>query len=209
MIIGGGGHAKVVLDILLAAEQTVAGFCDPSWQVGDCIRGIPCLGDDSALPAVLASGVTDAIVALGNNGLRERVARQLRSAGFTLINAIHPSAQLSPTVKVGEGVAVMPNAVINADTLIGDNVIINTGATVDHDCRIGNATHIAPGTHLSGYVTIGERVLIGVGSAVGRGQQLFIGDDAVIGTGSVVVQDIPAQAIMVGNPARPLRPRQA
>jgi UDP-perosamine 4-acetyltransferase len=208
VVIGGGGHAKVILDILLASNHRVVGFCDPSWQIEQCIGNIPCLGDDSALPAVLASGVKEAIVALGSNALRAKVAQELSALGFTLINAIHPSAQLSPSVKIGKGIAIMPNAVVNADTTIGDNAIINTGATVDHDCRIGNATHIAPGVHLSGYVTVGDRVLIGVGSAVGRGQQLHIGDGAIIGTGSVVVHDVPPHSIMVGNPARPLKQQE-
>jgi UDP-perosamine 4-acetyltransferase len=208
VVIGGGGHAKVILDILLASNYRVIGFCDPSWQVGECIENIPCLGDDRVLPEVFASGATEAIVALGSNALRDKVAQQLHALGFTLINAIHPSAQISPSVKIGKGVAIMPNAVVNADTTIGDNAIINTGATVDHDCKIGNATHIAPGVHLSGYITVGERVLIGVGSAVGRGQHMHIGDDVVIGTGSVVVHDVPSHSIMVGNPARPLKQRK-
>lgn len=204
VVIGGGGHAKVVLDVLQAAGRDVVGFCDPSRKVGDLIGSIACVGDDDALPRILVSGVRSALVALGDNALRERVARQVSEIGFELVNAVHPSAQISPSVKLGRGIAIMPGVVINAATVIGDNAIINTSASVDHDCQIGSSTHIAPGTHLSGYVTVGQRVLIGVGCSIGRGQPLNIGDDAIVGAGSVVVHDVPPHSVVAGNPARSL-----
>lgn len=204
VVIGGGGHAKVVLDVLQAAGREVVGFCDPSRQVGEFLGSIPCVGDDDALPGILASGVRSAIVALGDNVLRDRVARQVREIGFELVNAVHPSAQISSSVVLGRGIAIMPGVVINAGSVIGDNAIINTSASIDHDCRVGLSTHIAPGAHLSGYVTVGDRVLIGVGCSIGRGKTLDIGEDAIVGTGSVVVHDVPPHSIVAGNPARPL-----
>jgi len=205
VVIGGGGHAKVVMDILHEAGWAIVGFCDPSQAAGEHIGGIPCLGDDSVLPDVLNSGIKHAIVALGDNCLRSRIAKQLCDMGFKLGNAIHPSAQISPSVVIGDGVAVMPAAVINAATIIGDNTIINTSATVDHDCKIGGGTHIAPGSHLSGFVTVGEQVLIGIGSIVGRGKPLIVGDGAIIGAGSVVIRDVKPKTVSVGNPARVIK----
>ena len=209
VVIGGGGHAKVVLDVLQAAGCDVVGFCDPSRRVGESIGTARCIGDDDALSGILASGVKSAIVALGDNTLRDRVARQITELGFELVNAVHPSAQISPSVTLGRGIAIMPGVVINADSIIGDNAIINTSASIDHDCKIGSSAHIAPGAHLSGYVIAGERVLIGVGCSIGRGKTLNIGDDAIIGTGSVVVHDVPPHSVVAGNPARPLAGNQA
>lgn len=204
VVIGGGGHAKVIIEILQAAGWSVKGFCDPSWPAGECFGDVPCLGDDSVLPEVFSKGVRHAIVALGDNNLRSRIAHKVCSQGFILGNAIHPSAQISPSVTLGRGIAIMAGAVINAATVIGDNSVINTGATVDHDCRIGQGTHIAPGSHLAGFVTVGERVLIGVGSVVGRGRPIFIGDGAIVGSGSVVIRDVPSSLTVVGNPASAL-----
>jgi UDP-perosamine 4-acetyltransferase len=202
VVIGGGGHAKVVIEVLLAAGWEVAGFTDAGTPAGRTFGTVPCLGGDAALPAVRAAGVETAIVALGDNALRARLAAAVRALGFTLGNAVHPRACLSPSVGLGSGIAVMAGAVINAATTIGDGSIVNTGATVDHDNRIGAFVHIAPGCHLAGYVTIGDGALIGVGSTVGRGRPLSIGAGAVAGSGSVVIHDVPAGATVFGNPAR-------
>jgi UDP-perosamine 4-acetyltransferase len=193
-----------VLDILLDRSENVAGYCDPSRAIGEIIVDTQCLGGDEALAELFEKGVRRAIVALGDNNLRSKIASRLRNEGFDLINAIHPSARLSRFAKLGSGIAVMAGAVVNADTVICDDVIVNTSTSVDHDCLIEVGAHIAPGSHLSGFVTIGKRVLIGVGSAIGRGQTLRIGDDSIIGTGSVVVHDVPPNSILAGNPARPI-----
>lgn len=204
VVIGGGGHARVVIEVLLAAGWQVVGYTDASGRPGDAFGAVPWLGDDAALASVREAGVAHAIVALGDNALRGRLAERAAALGFRLANAIHPSAQISPSVVLGQGIAVMAQAAVNAATAIGDNSIINTGATVDHDNRIGRSVHIAPGSHLAGYVTVEDRVLIGVGSVVGRGRPLRIGEGAVVGSGSVVFTDVPPGVTVVGNPARPL-----
>jgi UDP-perosamine 4-acetyltransferase len=210
VVVGGGGHARVVMEVLLAAGWRVAGFTDPG-GAGRSFGEIPCLGDDSALPS-LAGQVRYAIAALGDNALRGRLAERAVELGFELANAIHPSAQISPSVTLGRGIAVMANAVLNAGTTVLDDSIINTAATVDHDCRIGRNVHIAPGCHLAGYVTVEDGALVGVGSIVGRGRPVLVGAAAVVGSGSVVIRDVPPFTTVAGNPARPLRtgaaPRQ-
>ncbi len=203
VVLGGGGHARVVIEILLVAGWQVVGFTDGQRR-GEVWCSVPCLGDDSELPAVRAAGVARAIVAVGENALRGRLAQQATAAGFRLANAIHPGAHLSPTVSLGSGIAIMAGVVLNAGVVVRDNAIVNTGATVDHDCQLGAQVHVAPGCHLAGSVVVEEGALIGVGAVVGRGRRLVIGERAVVGAGSVVIRDVPAGSTVVGNPARPL-----
>lgn len=203
VVVGGGGHSRVVVEVLLAAGWRVAGYTDPG-GAGGSFGGVPCLGDDGVLPS-LTGTVRYAIIALGDNALRSRLARRVEAMGFELGNAIHPTAVVSPSVILGRGIAIMANAVLNAGTVVLDDSIINTAATVDHDCRIGRDVHIAPGSHLAGYVTVGDGALVGVGSVVGRGRPVQVGDWAVAGSGSVIVHDVPPGITVVGNPARPLR----
>ena len=206
VVVGGGGHAKVVLDVLQAEGWRVAGYTDSQAAAGDGIGDVLCLGTDAVLPELRASGVRRAIVALGDNELRDRLAKEVVALGFTLGNAVHPSAQISPSAVLGQGVAVMAGAVVNPDSVIGDNSVLNTCASVDHDCRIGRSVHIAPGAHLAGYVTVEDLVLIGVGSTVGRGRPLRLGERSIVGVGSVVIHDVDPNTLVVGSPARPLRP---
>lgn len=205
VVVGGGGHAKVVIDSLRASAQTVAGFTDANPE-SRAISGAPYLGPDSALESISTIDHR-VIVALGNNRLRARLMATARDLGFSLANAIHPSASISPSAQIGEGVVVMAQAAINADASIGAGAIINTGATIDHDCRIGACVHIAPGCHLAGYVTVGEGALVGVGASVGRGQALAVGAWCIVGTGSVVVGDVGPGLTVAGNPCRPIARR--
>ena len=204
VIVGGGGHAKVVIEILRAAGESVLGFTDrdPAARCGGLARR---LGDDDSVPLLHAEGYRRIFVALGGNEIRRRLGSHLLEDGFEVVNAIHPTAVISPSTTLGRGVAVMATAVINAATWVGDFVVVNTGATVDHDCHLGAACHVAPGCHLSGYIRVGEEALLGVGSTVGRGRPMTIGSGAIVGAGSVVVSDVPAGERWAGNPARALR----
>jgi UDP-perosamine 4-acetyltransferase len=200
VLVGGGGHAKVILDLLRAAGQHEIAGCaslDPN-AMRDL--GIPVLGDDSRLPAIYASGVRRAFVAIGDNRRRWRLSEELAAMGFELVNAVSPNAVLSPSVRLGAGVAVMAGVVINACSRIGNGCIINTGATVDHDCIIGNWAHIAPGANLAGCVTVGEGAFLGIGSrAIPK---VSIGEWATVGAGGVVVRDLPAGVTAIGVPAK-------
>jgi UDP-perosamine 4-acetyltransferase len=204
VVIGGGGHAKVVIDVLRAGGWEVVGYTDPSQPAGSRLGEVPCLGDDRALERALGAGVRSALVALGDNALRHRLAEAIVAMGFRLVNALHPSAQISPWATLGRGLAVMPGAVVNAAASLGDCSIVNTAASVDHDCLIGQSVHIAPGAHLAGCVTVGDQALIGVGAVVGRGRPLAIGRGAIVGAGAVVLCDVEPGTTVVGNPARPL-----
>ena len=206
IIIGAGGHAKVIAEIFsLTAKYEVIGLLDHA-LVGKKIGGFPVLGGDELLPRLRADGVSVAFVAVGgagNNLPRMKIFERVSALGFTFANAIHPSAILSDSVHLGQGIAVMARVVINPDTKIGDNVIINTGAIVEHDCKIESHAHISPGAVLCGEVCVESAAHIGAGATIR--QNIRIGECAVVGAGAVVVKDVGANTVVVGTPARFLR----
>ncbi len=203
LILGAGGHAQVVADILLRVHDAgtnwkPVGFLDDDSALAETvILGLPVLGSIAQLDEFDHDAV---IVAIGDDRTRARIFESVRARGEQIVNAIHPAAVLAPDVRLGEGVMICAGVVVNTGTVIGDNVILNTSCTVDHHNHIGNHAHIAPGVHLGGDVTIGEGTLIGIGATVIP--QRTVGAWSVIGAGSVVSKDIPAHATAVGMPAR-------
>ena len=203
VVIGAGGHARVIVDCLRMAGWNVIGCTDSDPTPRNC-AGVPVIGTDDMLGKLRDDGIAHAFCALGNNRLRQRVGDGLVGFGFALPAIICPSAIVSPSVQIGAGVAILPGAVVNVDSVIGALAIINTNASVDHDGIIGRAAHIGPGTALAGKVEVGERTFIATGSAVIP--QRRIGSDSLIGAGSVVISDLPANVVAFGNPARVRRP---
>lgn len=199
LIIGAGGHAKVVIDVARAAGFEPVAALDPA-AVGDDCNGVKVVGDDNLAAEMFADGIHAVAVAIGDNRLRCRIAKRLGAIGFIFPALVHPSAVISGSAKIGGGTVVMPNAVVNADASVGDFVIVNSAAVVEHDCVLGRGAHVAPGTRLGGCVSVGCGALVGIGSAVRPGAS--IGDYAVVGAGSTIIADIPANCIAVGSPAR-------
>ena len=202
IIAGAGGHGRVVLDILRAAgKHTIAGFLDANQDLhGAQIGGVTVLGALNLLPKLKSKGVRGAIVAIGDNRVRRSYAKKLAAAGLELINAIHPSAVISPTAKLGHNVVIAAGAIVCTEARICDSVIINTAAVVDHECEVGEAVHVAPGVRLAGRVGVGEEAFIGIGANVLP--CLKIGEQAIVGGGALVRKDVPAGATVVGVPAR-------
>ncbi len=206
VIVGAGGHAKVVIELFRAARPNlqIVGLLEPDPKPRE-VLGVPVIGDDSALPRLRAEGVTHAFVAVGDNRAREAIGRRLEMVGFEIARVVSPAATVSPSANVARGVAVMAGAVINAETHVGAYAIVNTGARVDHDCRIGRAAHIGPGASLCGSVTVGDRTLVGVGASCIPG--VTIGEDVTVGGGACVAGDLPDGVTAVGVPARVLERR--
>mgnify|MGYP002619888347 CR=1 FL=1 len=200
-VLGASGHGKVVADCAEEAGWQQVVFFDDAWPTLSANCHWHVQGDSAALLASLAD-FDGVVVAIGNNAARHTRIAALRDAGAALVSVLHPAASISRYASIGTGVVVFAGAVVNADVTIGDGAIINTGATVDHDCVIGPASHISPGANLAGGVSVGERAWVGIGAAVK--QLVKIGANSTVGAGAVVVRDVPDDAIVVGNPARPL-----
>jgi len=201
VIVGAGGHAKVCIELLRAAGTPVA-CCIGGDDSDDRCLGLEVHKGDIHLERLRGMGYDLAFIAIGSNAVRQRLGRIARTLGYRLVNAISPNATISPTARLGEGIAVMAGAVVNACTTIGDLAIINTLASVDHDGEIGEASHIAPHCGLAGNVSVSERAFLGIGSKVIPG--ISIGADVVAGAGSVIVSNVPPGARIAGVPARPI-----
>lgn len=196
VIWGAGGHGKVVYDVVTSAGHEVVAWLDDRGLETERY-GRPVLETARLDSLMQRHAGLHVVVAVGDNRARTRIA-----AGLTapLLTAVHASAVVHASVRLGAGTIVMPGAVINIDSVVGDNCIVNTGATIDHDCRIGNGVHLAPGTHLAGTVTVLEGAFVGIGASVLP--QRSIGAWSMVGAGAVVTRDVPDAATAVGVPAR-------
>lgn len=138
------------------------------------------------------------VIGVGNNLTRKLISQRFNNYNYT--NLIHPSANISDTVKIGTGNVIMAGVSINADSILGNHVILNTNCSIDHDCRVFDFVHISPNAAVAGNVTVNEGAHIGIGASIIQG--ITIGKWAIVGAGSVVINDIPDYVTVVGNPAR-------
>lgn len=195
VVVGAGGHAKVVLSTLDAAGTPArAVFDDDPNKQGQRLLGVPIAGP---LAELEARGDLVGVIAVGDNRARVAIARRLPLDWRT---AVHPTAWVHPSVVLGAGTVVFAGAVVQPDTRIGHHAIVNTGATLDHDCELEDFVHVAPGVHLAGDVTLGEGAFLGIGSRVIPGRT--VGAWSVVGAGATVIRDLSPGATAVGTPAR-------
>ncbi|HAA89965.1 MAG TPA: acetyltransferase [Peptococcaceae bacterium] len=197
VVIGAGGHGKVVAEVAAAAGYEVLGFFD-DFVKSSPLQKYPLLGTIAELPRKADQGVL-AVVAVGDNRRRRELVAEI-SGCVRFATVIHPSAVISETAQIGEGTVVMPHVAVNAGAQIGRHAILNTSCSVDHDCFLGDFVHISPGAVLCGGVRLGAGTHIGAGAVVIPGCQ--IGSWSVVGAGSTVVSDIPDGVVAVGVPAR-------
>lgn len=203
IILGAGGHAKVLIDTLLAASAVIAGIVAPNPTLaGTKILGVPLLGGDDVVTEYPPSEIL-LVNGLGSIGLpanRQQLFQRFKEMGYKFATVIHPSAVIASSVVLCEGAQIMAGVVIQPGTHIGINSIINTRASVDHDCIIGDHVHIAPGVTLSGGIKVGACSHIGTGATVIQG--ISVGAQSIIGAGSVVLQDVAPRITVVGVPAK-------
>ena len=202
LLVGAGGHARVLLDVLLADDREVVGAAARG-TTGPLADGVPMLGSDEEAPGIAREqGVDQICVAIGDNAVRRRISQSLEAAGLQLVSTIHPSAVVAGSVHLAGGVQILPAVVVNARARLGKGTIVNSGAVIEHDARIGEYCHIAPGAVLGGDVVVGDGTLLGIGSRVVPG--VTIGREAVVGAGATVIRDVPDGHRVAGVPAQPL-----
>lgn len=168
LILGAGGHGKVVLDVAESMQcyETIH-FLDDGKEIGEEVLGHQVIGKISECH-LHSSNYTDAIVALGSNEIRLELTKKLKELGYHVPTLVHPTSVVSQYTNIKEGTVIMPQAVINADAKIGKACIINTGAIIEHDCIVGDGSHIAYRAVLGGGAKVGCEVLVDIGAMVGR-----------------------------------------
>ena len=205
LILGAGGHGRVVLDIILqAAQHQVVGFLDNNpAMIGRRVDGIPVYGGVDKLSQFASElDVQGVIIAIGDNGTRQGLARQVESARIELISAVHPSATVARNATIGRNVVIASGTVVCAHCQIGDSAILNTGCIIDHQTMIGEGCHICPGVRVAGRVKVESGSFVGIGATVVP--NVTLGCECVVGAGAVVIEDVPPLATVVGVPARPV-----
>lgn len=204
-VIGAGGHAKVVVDILLCMGCKPSGItdADPA-NAGSSILGVPVIGDDSVLEDMDPSSIrlVLGIGAIKANSPRSKICAGFAEKGYQFATIIHPTAIIGHEVVIDEGAQIMSGVVIHPGAHIGSGAIINFGARIDHDCVIGAFSHIAPGVTLSGNTRIGANAHVGTGASIIQG--ITIGDGALVAAGACVVRDVEPGARVAGVPAKVL-----
>jgi sugar O-acyltransferase (sialic acid O-acetyltransferase NeuD family) len=211
ILLGGGGHAMVLLDCLQASgAASPVGILDREEALwGRSVLGCPVLGGDQLLPQLTADGRADSFVVslggVGDNRPRARLFGFGRQLGLAPLTVAHPAAVVSRFAELGAGCQLLPGSIVNAGAHLGENVLVNSGAIVEHGCEVGEHAHISTGACLGGGAAIGALSHVGIGAVVRQG--IRVGRNSLIGAGAVVVDDVEDDVVVVGVPARVMRRR--
>lgn len=208
LILGGGGHARVLLEALglMGFNRPLAVLDRRAETWGGLFHGLPVLGGDDLLPRLASLGCAQFLVgqgSVGDNRPRRRLFNLALEHGLTPLNVMHPLAYLAPSALAGPGAQLMAGAIVNTAARLGANVLVNCGAIVEHDCVVADHAHVASGARLSGGVQVGEAAHIGTGAVIK--EWLCIGAGALVAAGAAVIAPVPAGALVAGVPARVVR----
>lgn len=208
IIIGSGGHSRVVLSLLFQVDEyRIEGILDlGSPMPGEKIMGIPVIGSIDRVGELGIMGIDSVFLAIGDNNSRRQWFDKLVAQGYTFPNLISPYAILDPSSKIGVGNVICARAFVGPLAVIGDNNLINTSAIVEHEVRIGNHCHLAPGSVVAGRCVIEDEVFLGANSTVK--DRIMVGQRITVGAGATVVKTLEqSDTIYVGTPAQPRKPK--
>lgn len=200
VLVGGGGHCQSVLDtIKRVGDYESIVITDKNMPAGETTCGCVVVGGDDHLVGLFRDGYKNAVITVGSikqTTVRRKLFEEVKSQGFALPTIIDPSAVVSDSAEISEGVFVGKNSTINSGCWIGVCAIINTGAIVEHNCRLGDFSHVAVGAVICGDCEIGDDVLVGANATVIQG--IRIGNNSIIGAGSVILADVPDNKTVYG-----------
>ncbi len=206
IIWGSLGHAKVLNSLIMQQGGRVVALFDNNPEAVSVIKDVEIFigekGFHSWLKTVKDPSEFYGLVAIGGaHGVARMQIQQIFTAnGVRVEPVIHQKASVCATAKIGAGSHILANATVAADAVLGEACIINHGSSVDHECILGNGVHLAPGSILCGCIELEDNVMIGAGAVVLP--RIKIGRNAIVGAGSVVTKDVPADALVYGNPVR-------
>lgn len=210
LMLGSGGHGRVVADIIRCCGLQLAGIIDDVAPAGSERLGSRVLGCSAELPRIMQeTGCRHLVLAIGHNGRRLALARRIEALCPAVIwqTLVHPTAVIAADAALGAGTVVVARAVVNPGARIGRHCIINTAAVVDHDGHLGDGCSLGPGAVLGGNVQLGEGAIVAIGATVINA--LRLGDHSLLGGGGTAVRDLPDFAVALGVPARVVRQRTA
>jgi sugar O-acyltransferase (sialic acid O-acetyltransferase NeuD family) len=207
IIIGAGGHSKVIVDIIQNEQKyKIAGFIDNNLPIGHKVLDYKVLGKEEEINNLInEQEIFGGVIAIGDNFIRSNVEKKIKQLcnEFKFINCIHPKSNIAFNVVMGEGNVVMAGATINTSSEISNHCIFNTNCSIDHDNRIANFASIAPNGVTGGNVEVGEFSAIGIGATVK--QNVSIGYNCIIGASSLVNKDTKSNSVYYGIPAKFIR----
>ena len=199
ILIGYSGHAFVVAEAAIENGNSIIGYSAKEAVFLNPYK-LDYLGFEKDENFVGWRKNSSFILGIGNNFLRQSIAKLIKNENKKIKTVMHSSASISRSSSIGDGTFINRNVSVNAIATIGKYVILNTGCIVEHECVLEDAVHIGPGAVLAGNVVIGERSFIGANVVIKQG--VVIGKDVIIGAGSVVINDVQDGKIIVGNPSR-------
>lgn len=209
VVIGSGGHAKVVIDIIESVKEfKIVGLCD-QLRSGEKVEGYKILGKQDDLPELTEKYSIDCvIVGIGDNFTRFKVTSLIKKTcpSLEFISAIHPNASIAKSVTIGKGSVITNGVIISPHSIVGESCILNTASSLDHDSVIGNFSSFGPGVRTGGLCNIGDLSALGISTTLIH--TITIGEETIIGAGSIVMKDVGSFVVAYGIPAKVLRTRK-
>jgi len=210
LMIGAGGHARAVFDVIKSENRyRMVGLIDSFQKPGTICFGCTVLGEEADIPRICSElNVAHVVIAIGDNFQRQAMANRIKQVLpiIKLISTVHPSAVISSDVKIGDGTVIMPGVTIISGSSIAEGCVLNTASSLDHDGRMDSWSSLGPGVITGGYLRLGERASICLGSVVK--DRISIGRDTVVGMGAVVTRNMPDNVLAYGAPCRIIRSRK-
>lgn len=206
IVLGSGGHARVLIDVLQELGTEIMGITDPDQTLwGQTLMNVDVLGPDEKIFDIHPERIllVNALGSTKTTKARQKLFETWQQRGYTFATVVHPKAVIARSVQLAQGVQVLAGAIINPHTTVGVNSIVNTGAVLEHDCTTKEHVHLAPGVRVAGNVTIGTGTHVGIGSTVIQG--LIIGENCLVAAGAVVIHSVPDNAVVMGVPGKIVR----